>query len=169
MGTFTDLKDINAFITGHAAVGQTSATAGGSGDDTAASGEWVKREYYYSGSVLIPYTTSLADGETLAFTVTFEHADDASGSNAESYDPAYCDSGVENEVVHSGAVSDESGVCQVPVNLQAAKNYVRVNVTPVMSASSTDTASFSAVLVLGGDRNNIYGQPKEQGAVSVAG
>ena len=49
--------------------------------------------------------------------------------------------------------STETGVAVMRVDLSGVKQYFRCAVTPDLSASGTDTATFGAMFVLGGLQN----------------
>jgi hypothetical protein len=73
------LKNIGAFIKVLRAFANTSATAAGTGDNTAITGAILDRQSYgnaQSAVVAIPYTTTLAAAETLTLkSVLLEHGD----------------------------------------------------------------------------------------------
>ena len=77
------MKDIGALITALRAAGNAALTAGGTGDNTAVPGVIIDRAAIgmsQSGVLAIPFTATLAAGETLSVTYTVQEgeADDLS-------------------------------------------------------------------------------------------
>lgn len=124
-----------------------SVTAGGGADGAESDGDWIDVQDYESAKLLVPYEATLADGETLSLAANFQTADDDTGTNAEDYGDA-----MSNQVVATGPSGGGtvSGVAELDVNLDGARLFLRSQITPTMSASSTDTATVGAALVRGG-------------------
>lgn len=120
------------------------STAGGSG--VAVTGATINRAGFMSGVLGVGFTARLAQAETLSLTVTREQSVDGTVWAAP-------------ETVHASSVvatggtggSTVSGVLEVDQDFvhAEAKQYVRYNVTPTLSAPATDAASWGAVFVLG--------------------
>ena len=93
-----------------------------------------------------PYTATLAAGETLSIGYTVQ-----SGNADELGDATTLKTGV-STVVATGPSGGGtvSGTLEVDLPLAGAGRYVRANFTPNLSASGTDTAALSSVMVLGG-------------------
>lgn len=142
MGT----RDINSEITVRRAAANTAVTAGGAGDATAVTGVIIDRAALgWAESVVaaIPWTATLASTQTLSIAYTLQHGEDAGLSDAATLATAT------GAVVATGA-GTVTGVFEVGVSLRGARRYVRLNFTPDLSASGTDTAALSAVLVFAG-------------------
>lgn len=139
------MHDIGALLTARFAVANTSATAGGSGDATEVSGAWIDVTNYESLKVLVPYTTTLAADATLSFAANLQDATAIGGTNAADFGTA-----VAATVVRTGAVTAGTGVVEMDFDVSQARGFVRVQLTPDLSAANTDTLAFSAVYVLGG-------------------
>lgn len=147
-------NDIGHLITGVRAAAVTSATAGGSGDNTLVTGtviDLLSTTLFPQGrpkscKVLLPYTTTLASAETLTLgSVLLEHSSDNStfatlGTVASGTVSTGGSGGTTNTGIYQG----------LSVNLEGANRYVRIKFTPNLSASGTDTAQIAAVAVFGG-------------------
>lgn len=142
----TQIRSIGDLIAVRRAAANTAATAGGSGDNTAVTGAIIDRAEIgspQSAVLAVPYTTTLAAGETLSIGYSVQEGNAANLSDAAvlaAADPA---------VVATGP-GTFAGTFEVNVPLAGAGRYVRANFTPDLSASGTDTAALSAVLVFGG-------------------
>lgn len=145
----TQIRSIGDLITVARAAANTAATAGGAGDDTAVTGTIIDRMAIgtpQSAVLAIPFTATLAEGETLSIAYTVQEGDDSGLSDAETLQsaaPAVVATGPSG----GGTVT---GTFEVNVPLMGAGRYVRSNFTPDLSAANTDTAALSAVLVFGG-------------------
>lgn len=152
--------------TAFAAIAKT-ATAGGAGDDTEVNTAWVDRmddDYgmAMSAKLVIVYEAALADTETLTFAGNFQDASDAAGSDAADYGTAIAATTVSSA---DSAGSTNDGTIEIDVDLSAAKEFVRFQLTPNLSAGATDTLKWSATLVFfGGSR-----QPSSKAIASVGG
>lgn len=145
----TQIRSIGDLITVARAAANTDATAGGSGDNTAVTGAIIDRMAIgspQSAVLAIPYTATLAAGETLSIGYTVEEGQAANLSDAATLETA------DAAVVATGPSGGGTvtGVFEVNVPMAGAGQYVRANFTPDLSASATDTAALSAVLVFGG-------------------
>lgn len=145
----TQLRNIGALVAVMRASANVAATAGGTGDATAVTGvilDLMENGHPLSGVLAIPYTATLAEGETLsiAYDIQSGNADDLA-------DATTLASGV-SAVVATGPVGGGTvaGTFEVDLLLAGAGRYVRANFTPNLSASVTDTAGLSSVMVLGG-------------------
>lgn len=145
----TQIRSIGDLITVARAAANTAATAAGTGDNTAVTGAIIDRAAIgmpQSAVLAIPYTATLAAGQTLSIAYTVQEGQASNLSDAETLQSAA------SAVVATGPAGGGTvtGVFEVNVSLAAAGQYVRANFTPDLSASGTDTAALSAVLVFGG-------------------
>lgn len=140
-------KDIGSLLKGKFALIPNVVTAGGGGDGVEQDGAWVERSKYLSGKLIIAYSTTLAEGETLTLAANLQDDTAGDGAAAADYGDAFAAA-----VVATGDTggSTETGVVEIDVSLQAADAYVRCQVTPTLSAGSTDTAAITAVFAMGG-------------------
>lgn len=146
-------EDVGAFVAA-AKAGVTNnsgapiaITAGGTGDNTAVTGFTIDRQDYDSVSFLILWVAALANTESLDLnSVEYQESDDGS-----SWDTAVSLQDDKTLATSSGG-TNESGVEKIDLSLRGKKRYIRLNFTPDLSASGTDTAVLGAVAVLGGDR-----------------
>jgi hypothetical protein len=139
--------DIGAHLTSRFG-GAGRALAAGAGDNTEVDGGWVDRTGKFSAKVVISYTTTLAQDETLSFTANLQDASDSGGTGAADFGTAYA-----KTVVATGGTggSTETGVVEIgDFNLMTADNFIQAQITPDLSASGTDVATWGAVIVLGG-------------------
>lgn len=145
----TQIRSIGDLLAVKNAAGPASAVAAGTGDNTAVTGIIIDRaalNWPQSCVVAIPYTATLAATKTLSITATLQDGDDSGLSDAATF--AAIASGVEATGDTGG--STEQGQIEVDVSLAGAKRYVRLNFTPDLSASGTDTAVVGAVIAFGG-------------------
>lgn len=145
----SQIRNIGALISVARMLGNTALTAGGSGDDTAVTGAIIDRAdhgFPQSAVLAIPYTATLAAGETLSIAYTIQSGNAANLSDAETLASAA------SAVVATGpnGGGTVAGVLEVDLFIGGAGRYVRANATPDLSASGTDTAAVSGVLVMGG-------------------
>ncbi|WP_158963916.1 hypothetical protein [Chachezhania sediminis] len=141
-------KDIGALILPIRAAANAAATAGGSGDSTEVTGAIIDRLSIASpssGVLAIPFSAALAEGETLTVGWEIEHGDEDDLSDAASFASG-------SAVVATGPTGGGTvtGCFNVDVKLRGCARYVRANYTPDLSASGTDTAALSALMICGG-------------------
>lgn len=144
----THLRNIGDFVKAMRAGPNIAATAGGAGDNTAATGVIIDRAAIgmpQSAVLAIPFTATLAGGATLSVTYTVQEGDQADLSDADTLK-------TETLTAATGGAggSTETGCIEVPLKTEAGGRYVRVNITPDLSAATTDTAALSSTLVFGG-------------------
>lgn len=126
-------------------VGQSSATAAGTGDNTAVESAAIDRAgtIVYDSSILnLSYLTTLTADKTLSFTVTYTESDD--NSTYSSAITLYA-----KTVVRTGAATAGTGIVTIPFELVGTKRYLKISVTPDLSHSGTDTATWFGNIVLG--------------------
>lgn len=147
--------------------GNNTATAGGSGDNTEVNGAYIDRKLddvgmAMSAKLVINFTTALAADETLKFAVQMQDATASDGTGVADYEDA-----VAATVVATGESggSTETGTVEIDVDLSGANQFVRAQITPDLSRGATDTAAWSATLVLFGDKY----QPSSRAIAKVGG
>lgn len=127
----------------------SSITAGGSGDATEITGSYIDRTNYSSCKVIVSYKTVLAAGKSLKLAIGLKDADDSSGTNALAYG-----SGLASSVVQGPAPSPPAaqyyGTAECDFNIEGARQWLALDVTPDLTASGTDTAIIAVTLVLCG-------------------
>ncbi len=125
----------------------STATAGGTGDATEVDGAYIDRQGFSSLKVVIAYKAVLAQAKTLSIAANLQDATSSAGAGVADYGEAMA-----SAVVATGDTggSTETGVVELDFDISGADRYVRVQYTPDLNASGTDTASLSAVYVLGG-------------------
>lgn len=145
----TQIRNIGALIAVRRAAANTAVTAGGAGDNTAVTGAIIDRAaigFPQSAVLAIPFTATLAAGETLSIGYTVQEGNAADLSDAQTLQT----SALAVVATGPGGGGTVTGCFEVDVLLSGAGRYVRANFTPDLSRSGTDTAALSAVLVLGG-------------------
>lgn len=130
------------------AIGASSAVAAGTGDATAVSGPCIDVSGYESAKFVITYKTTLGAAETLTFAVEYQQVD----TDATAFETAVVVKAA--TVAKTGAVTAGIGTVEYDIPLHDKKRYFTINFTPNLSASGTDTAVFSGVLLLTGANKN---------------
>jgi len=119
--------------------------AGGTGDGVKITGVSIDCIGVKSIALVTSYLAALTDTKTLALAHELqESADNSSWDSAEVIEA----STVKGTGTTGG--TNERGVCEFAINMHARKRYIRFNVTPELSASATDTATFHTIAVKGG-------------------
>jgi hypothetical protein len=144
-----EIENIGSKISVARATANAAATAGGSGDNTAVTGVIIDRAAFnwpQSAVFAVPFTSTLAAAATLSVVMTVQDGENSGLSDAGTFATRA------NAVVATGPSGGGTvtGVVELDVNLSGAKRYVRLNFTPDLSASGTDTAALSGVAVFGG-------------------
>ena len=143
-------RDIGEEVLVKHAIAVTSAVAGGTGDATEIAGITVNRSalgsLFESAKLSIVGNATLASGETLTVVANLQDSADAS---------AWADFGTAYTVATvldaaGGALTASSFEVFLDNDLRGARQYVRAQITPNLSAANTDTALIDASLVLGG-------------------
>lgn len=144
------MRDIGAFIGAALGFTQTAVTAAGAGDATEIDGDTIDRLALgdtYEGACLIVACRATQDtGETLTIAANWQDSPN---------DSDWTDLGTAvaaTTVITAAGTSEQTGTLKVPVNLDAADRYVRVQVTPDLSRAGTDTATVVGLVVFGGGR-----------------
>lgn len=156
MTGFSAVHNGGAYVRSARGSGAQQATAGGSGDATEVNGAWVSRAsnkgIALSMKVIISYSAVLAAGQTLKFAGNLQDAIDANGTGAADYPSDSV--GVPYTTAATGATggSTESGTFEMDIDLAGAREFVRAQVTPDLSASGTDTLTYSILYLFFGDQ-----------------
>jgi hypothetical protein len=140
-------RDIGAYVKLAVGVPPVRLTAGGSGDNVDQAGSAINRDGYLSALVGLSVSASLASGQKITASVRVQDsADGITGWTDFLGDDAAVPTPVELLYANMAA-----GQLQLyPINLSAARTYVRVVAKGDLSAGSTDTAILAAQIVLGG-------------------
>jgi hypothetical protein len=152
--SFATMKNIGAFIKAVRAAANTAVTAGGAGDNAAVTGVTIDRlalNLPMSAVFAIAWTATLAAAATLTFkNVVIEHGAASNMSDAATF--ATLEDGTGTVIQAGGAGGTFADCKEYDVDLQGAKQYVRIKFTPDLSAANTDTAALAAVAVFGGSQ-----------------
>jgi hypothetical protein len=162
MSDIVQLKSIAELIDEKSLFKSLSWTAGGASDNAVWTGDSIDREAFATGSLprsldaVVAYDATLASGATLA--LAWDLQDSPDGTN-------YSDLVTEASTVVAtgpsggGRVHGVSRIVIADANkpmgtpgygIGGARRYVRVNVTPHLSAAGTDTGVIAGVGVFGG-------------------
>lgn len=151
--SFASMKNIGAFIKVLRAAAHTAVTAGGAGDNTLVVGVIIDRNLLataLSAVFALPFTTTLAAAATLIFkSAIIEHGDASDLSDATTFATLEDATGTVIATGPGGG-GTVTGCKEYDVDLQGAKQYVRISYKPDLSAANTDTAAIGAVAVFGG-------------------
>lgn len=134
--------------------GSATATAAGTGDNTAATGAIIDMQaqpMLSSGLIVVFGNATLAEAKTLAVNaVKIEHGAASNLSDAAEY--TFGGASTNHAAVATGGTggSTEAVAVAQRVDLTGCKRYVRVSITPDLSATGTDTCTLGFGLVVGG-------------------
>jgi hypothetical protein len=126
--------------------GTADVTAAGTGDATEVDSPWIDRQDYFSCKVSVGYEAVLADTEDIAIGLNLQDATSAAGAGAADFGTAVPSA----VLVTSSGGTTETGVLEADFNLMTARQFIRLQYTPDMSAAATDTAELGAIVILGG-------------------
>lgn len=149
MGGIDRQLNIGAYLKGSLALLSSQIIAGDANDGLEQIGSWVGRFNLMSAVLLIPYKVTLAKDETLSFDISFEDADDQSGTNAAPIGGTF--SGFVETGDIGGSIIEKAH--QFNLNLSSARGFIRCKVTPTLSAPSADSIDMSAIYALSGQNN----------------
>jgi hypothetical protein len=146
-------KDISAELTARFALTSTSVTAAGAGDATEVDGATIDTLGLPGepSSVVfyIPVRAVLADTKTGVLTANLQ--DSANGSSwADITTPA-----VVLTLLGKTGGTTETGIAKLGFDLTKARRYIRIQVTPDLNATSTDTAVVGGGLAVFGGLNEV--------------
>lgn len=143
--------DIGACLDARFGIVEQDVTAGGSGDATEFDGAYIDVTDRKSIKVLVPFSATLAAGETLSIAANLQDATALAGTGVADFGTALAAT-----VVATGASggSTETGVAELDFDVSQSRGFVRAQVTPDMSAASIDTANLSVLYVTGGAERN---------------
>jgi hypothetical protein len=126
--------------------GAFTATAAGTGDNTAVTGQTIDRSGYQSAKLVFGAVTTLTDAKALKLAVEYQTSVLGDGSDWQTAVPLLASTAL---VTSSGGTT-EHPTWTYDIDLTGLPRYVRFNFTPDLTASNTDTASGALSVVLGG-------------------
>lgn len=144
MGGLSRFRDGGAFCKAVALTQNSALTAGGSGDATEVDSGWISVAGYSSAKLIIQAKSSIASAKALNVTAGLKDATDSSGTG-----PAAFGTGVTSKQM-DGPGTNTLSILELDYNLAGARGYIQANITPDLTATSTDTSNFSAILLLFG-------------------
>lgn len=141
-------RDIESEILTKYALDSTDAVAGGTGDEDEVDGITIDKSALpsraLSASFVIGATATLAQTKTLVVTANLQ--DSADGSN---WDDLTSPATILTLTGATGG-STETGTGRIGVDLTKARQYVRIQATPDLNATGTDTATIFGLAIFGG-------------------
>lgn len=148
----TPRTDIGAQVVAVQANAQATAAgaaialvAGATEDGVKVTGTSINRRDSLSCVLSIMGLASLADTETLSLAVEYQQSADGS-----TWDTAVAMQASTVAATGSTGGTNETFAVELPLLLKGKKKYIRFNVTPAMSAATTDIAVWSASAILAG-------------------
>lgn len=152
-------RPINKHVGGKAArseyAGYGVATAGGAGDNIEVDGPYFDRKPstigpYGSAKLVIAYRAVLAQAATLSFAANIQDATSSGGAGVADFGTAFTKAAV---ATGGTGGSTETGTIEFDFDLTTAREFIRAQVTPDLSAANTDTLTWMATWVFfGADR-----------------
>lgn len=158
--SFARSHNIGGWIDTARAVDSLTWTAGGSGDNTAITGQVTDRTALGAGgkatalsaSITISWKAVQAISNTLTLkSIKLQHGSLANGSDMADLFNSGNTSSFADVVVDTGSGGTDRGRLKLDVDLASAKQYIRLVFTPDLSAANTDTGQVEAQFVFGGD------------------
>lgn len=130
-----------------------TVTAGGAGDNTEANGDWVSRKdadgsIAMSAKCILVIEGTLAATQSLSLLANFQDAADGAGAGAADYGTPF----PVTTVLSSTPGGTLGTVVELDVNFSSAREFVRIQFTPNLSAGATDTARIAVVWCFGGQQ-----------------
>lgn len=144
MGGISRMRDGGAFCKAVALTQNNALTAGGSGDATEVDSGWINVAGYQSCKLVIQAKSSIASAKALNMTAALKDATDGSGTGSATFG-----TGVTAKQM-DGPGTNTLSAMELDYDLRGARGYIQANLTPDLTATSTDTSNFSAVLILFG-------------------
>jgi hypothetical protein len=126
----------------------TDITAGGGGDATAINGAWHDATLYHSVMAGVTYLATIASTKTLSLACIIQTASDSSGTGAATLATLTTLTVTTVTAGTNTLLFAESVVLDKSTN----KGYIRMVLTPDLSASGTDTATVSGFMITGPHR-----------------
>lgn len=154
MADIVSIKNVGAYLTPRIGSAFASATAGGAGNSVAVNGVVIDRftiNTPRSAKLSVYYSATLGANKTFGLS-SLAVQDSADGNTWAAYYSAPAAPGT--VATDSGAGSTVSGQVSLDVDLNMAREFVRAVYTPVLNATSIDTATTLAVFVFGGEPSN---------------
>ena len=142
-------RDIGEEILAKNAILQTALLAAGTGDNTEINGDGINRSglgsMYESCKLIITGVATVASGASITIAANLQ--DSADGSTWADYGDALATVTLLTGTSGGSEIQFETTLDN---DLRGAKQYIRAQVLPDLSAGSTDTAIVGAALVFGG-------------------
>ncbi len=143
--------DIGAYIKGVKAL-TANVVASSVGGGVEQNGDDVDRNLvgrlYRSCKLMVPYVATVAVGQTVTL-----KANTQDGASSTAYTD-YADADGSTAVSAIATTAAPNGVLEMRLNLGPAKRFVRVQLTPTLTAATADTVAIAGVHAFGGGEEN---------------
>ncbi len=135
-------------------------------DATAQNGYVVDRQFqnatgdlgdlYQSAKIVVPASYSLAAAETVTIRLEVQHSDTTGSTTFATYANKDGSTAVTDVFGDTASTAAQTGnvVTESDIDLRGAKRYLRISITPTLSAASADTVDIAGVAVFGGGNYN---------------
>ncbi len=139
--------NIGGYIDPDIANAEALIVAGAGLDGLEVQGESIDMQNFNSLVISVACVATLAVDETLKITINEQTSTDDS-----TWATATAALAITTVLTGESGGSTEIGITNTSINTEGKARYVRYNVTPTLSAGSTDTAAFTATAIKGGSR-----------------
>lgn len=138
-------RDISHELIAKYAFASTAVTAAGSGDATEIVGLTIDTQALPTKAESVAFLVSVLASLTATKNITIAaHIQDSAD------DSTYADVVASQTILTLSATGTNRGTGKIGVNLNLCRRYIRIYLTPDMSASGTDTATVTGIAVFGG-------------------
>ncbi len=143
-----------AYLVTRNALNPVTITAGTTADAQERNGSIIDRlafnDLILSCKVALPYNMALSTADTGTLAANFQDSDTTASTAFADYADKDGSTGVSVVRTTAGPLGS---ILEFDVDLSSAKQFVRVQVTPTMSSTATDTIDVGGVLIFGGGDN----------------
>ncbi|MAF25365.1 hypothetical protein CL634_07300 [bacterium] len=159
MASFSHNHDIGARLKGFNALNAVVVTAGTTADGNQYDGFIYDRlsvggtntDLFLSAKCIVQYDAAgLANTVTATIAQQWQHSSSTASTAFSDITDIDGSTAVSTVVTGTTAVAAFSGVSEADLDLSQRKRYIRIQVTPTLSTTATDTVDIGAVLVFGG-------------------
>jgi len=147
-------RDVGSLLVAKSALNPVTVTAATTADGQEINGTHIDRQAFthdmpLSCKVIAEHYGSLAAAKTATLAFNLQHADSTTGAWTDYNDR---DGTTVATVTQAATTASQTfnNVTVADYSLGAAKRWIRVQVTPTLSATATDTLDYGGVVVFGG-------------------
>lgn len=121
----------------------TGVVAAGAGDNVEVDGPWIEVAGRPGISIVFNVRDTLTAAETLTIAANLQDATDSVGTGVADFGTALAAT-----VVNTGAATDARVTLKWDINIEGARDWIRLQFTPNLSAGAADTADISVLGVV---------------------